>query len=194
MLTEYENFMKKIYIVPEERAERAKEYFKNGYNCCQAVLLAFSDVFETAPEQLAALGSGFGGGMGRLREVCGAVSAMTLATGFISPAVNPKEMDRRTANYALVQKLAGEFREENGSIVCKELLGLVPQQAAAAEGAREILKQVQDDSGTLRMTEGTAGQEPPRPSERTAEYYKKRPCAELVAGSARILAKELLTR
>ena len=98
-----------------------------------------------------------------MREVCGTVSAMGMAAGFISPAIRPKNMAERTANYALVQELAGEFRKENGSIICAELLG-------------------------LRNGHET---EAPAPSERTEEYYRKRPCPELVACSARIIARKL---
>lgn len=149
----------------EERARKAKQNFLDGYNCCQSVMLAFSDVFETDELTLSTIASGFGGGLARMREVCGTVSAIGMAAGFISPAVHPKNMEERTANYALVQELAGEFRKENGSIICAELLGLRPK--------KEI--------------------ESPAPSERTEEYYRKRPCPELVACSARIIARKLLS-
>lgn len=149
----------------EERARKAKQNFLDGYNCCQSVMLAFSDVFEADELTLSTIASGFGGGLARMREVCGTVSAIGMAAGFISPAVHPKNMEERTANYALVQELAGEFRKENGSIICAELLGLRPK--------KEI--------------------ESPAPSERTEEYYRKRPCPELVACSARIIARKLLS-
>lgn len=149
----------------EERARKAKQNFLDGYNCCQSVMLTFSDVFEADELTLSTIASGFGGGLARMREVCGTVSAIGMAAGFISPAVHPKNMEERTTNYALVQELAGEFRKENGSIICAELLGLRPK--------KEI--------------------ESPAPSERTEEYYRKRPCAELVACSARIIARKLLS-
>lgn len=149
----------------EERARKAKQNFLDGYNCCQSVMLAFSDVFEADELTLSTIASGFGGGLARMREVCGTVSAIGMAAGFISPAVHPKNMEERTANYALVQELAGEFRKENGSIICAELLGLRPKK----------------------------GIESPAPSERTEEYYRKRPCPELVACSARIIARKLLS-
>lgn len=154
----------------EKRAQKAKQNFLDGYNCCQAVLLAFSDIFGADELTIATIASGFGGGMARMREVCGTVSAMGMAAGFISPAIHPKDMDERTANYALVQELAGEFRKENGSIVCRELLGLGTKDRENGNG-REI--------------------EPPKPSDRTSEYYRKRPCPELVACSARIIARKL---
>ena len=149
----------------EERARKAKQNFLDGYNCCQSVMLAFSDVFEADELALSTIASGFGGGLARMREVCGTVSAIGMAAGFISPAVHPKNMEERTANYALVQELAGEFRKENGSIICAELLGLRPKKEIGS----------------------------PAPSERTEEYYRKRPCPELVACSARIIARKLLS-
>ena len=93
---------------PEERAERARNNFLNGYNCCQSVLLAFSDLLESkvSAELLSIIGSGFGGGMARLREVCGSFSGAVAMAGFISPADDPSVKEARTANYALVQKMA----------------------------------------------------------------------------------------
>ena len=154
----------------EERVEKARRLFKEGgYNCCQAVVLAYNDLFGLNDEMAAAIASGFGGGMGRMREVCGSVSGMTILAGFISPASDPTVKADRTANYALVQELAGEFRKKNGSIICKELLGLVPMGSSQSVPA-----------------------ESPKPSDRTAEYYKKRPCEELVGISARIVGKKIL--
>ena len=151
---------------PAERGARARDYFLQGFNCCQAVLLAFADVLESngqaSEELLKTIGSGFGGGFARLREVCGSFSACTMMAGFLSPA-GPSDMEARTANYALVQEMATAFRERNGgSIVCGELLGL-----------RE------------------KGQEGPTPSERTAEYYKKRPCPEIIRNAATIVAEKM---
>jgi C_GCAxxG_C_C family probable redox protein len=152
---------------PEERACRAKEIFKKGYNCCQSVVLAFSDIIGLPEETLAKLSSGFGGGIGRMREVCGTVSGMTFLAGFISPADDPSDHSARTANYALVQKMATEFKELNGSIICRELLGMAPMGSSG-------------------------GQTDPAPSIRTAEYYKKRPCEELCGIAASIVAKNLV--
>ena len=154
----------------EERVEKAKHLFKEGgYNCCQAVILAYNDLFGLDDETAAAVSSGFGGGMGRMREVCGAVSGMTMLAGLMKPASDPSVKDWRTANYALVQKMAGEYRDINGSIVCKELLGLVPM-----------------GSGT------PAPKESPEPSDRSPEYYKKRPCEELVGIAARIAGENIM--
>ena len=153
----------------DERVEKAKRLFKEGgYNCCQAVVLAYNDVFGIDDQTAAAVSSGFGGGMGRMREVCGAVSGMVMLAGLIRPATDPTVKDWRTANYALVQEMAGEFKAINGSIVCKELLGLVPMGSS---------QQVPQES--------------PEPSDRTPEYYKKRPCEELVGISARIVGEKI---
>ena len=116
----------------EERVEKAKRLFKEGgYNCCQAVVLAYNDLLGLDDETAAAISSGFGGGMGRMREVCGSVSGMTILAGLMRPASDPSIKDWRTANYALVQEMAGEFKAINGSIVCKELLGLVPMGSSS---------------------------------------------------------------
>ena len=154
----------------EERVEKAKRLFKEGgYNCCQAVVLAYNDVFGLEDELAASLSSGFGGGMGRMREVCGSVSGMVMLAGLMAPAADPSIKVDRTRNYALVQDMAEEFRATNGSIVCKELLGLVPMGSHAA-----------------------VAKESPEPSDRTSEYYKKRPCEELVGISARIIGEKIL--
>ena len=142
------------------REERARENFLKGYNCAQAVLLAYADKVGMDEETLAKLAAPFGGGMGRLREVCGAVSGMLMVDGFLRGYSDPAAKEEKTETYARVQSLAARFREECGSIVC-----------------RELIKEKNDTA--------------PTPSERTAEYYKKRPCAELVALAARILDEEL---
>jgi len=141
------------------RATKAKELFQEGYNCAQAVVLAYADYFEERPETLAMMISSFGGGMGRLREVCGAVSGMFFVAGKLYGYANPKAGEEKKDHYTRIQELAASFRERNGSIVCRELLGL------------------QEKVST------------PVPEARTAEYYKKRPCAELVAEAAEILER-----
>lgn len=148
----------------EERVERARNYFLEGYNCAQAVVMAFDDIMAMDVAQLARLAAPFGGGMGRMREVCGTVSGMAMVAGAIAPSNNPKNLEERKTNYALVQTFAESFRQENGDIVCRRLLGLEP----VVERAETAM-----------------------PSERTAEYYKKRPCVEYVACAARIVAEHL---
>ena len=159
----------------EERVKKAKRLFKEGgYNCCQAVVLAYNDVFGLTDETAAALSSGFGGGMGRMREVCGSVSGMVFLSGLLSPADNPSDKAARTANYALVQDVAAEFKAINGSIICRELLGL------------SACTQKQPDSTDIHGIP-----ESPEPSDRTPEYYRKRPCEELVGISARIIGEKI---
>lgn len=157
----------KIDIDIEERVTRAVGYFKSGYNCAQAVVMAYDDIMDLSVEALAKIAAPFGGGMGRMREVCGTVSGMTFIAGAILPAINPQNLEERKANYALVQHFAQRFRQENGDIVCRRLLGLEP------------------------MAERS---ETPMPSQRTEEYYRKRPCAEYVASAARIVAEYLAER
>ena len=153
----------------EERVAKAKRLFKEeGYNCCQAVVMAYNDLFDMDDSLAASLSSGFGGGMGRLREVCGSVSGMVMLAGLIAPAADPSAKDGRTRNYSLVQEVAGEFKEINGSIVCRELLGLVPMGSSSPAPA-----------------------ESPEPSDRTPEYYKKRPCVKMVEEAARIWCEYL---
>lgn len=141
----------------ENHREKARAYFLEGYNCAQSVLLAFHEELGLEKETAARMASSFGGGMGRLREVCGAVSGMFLAAGLFYGYNDPKDVAGKKAQYERVQKLAHAFSERNGSIVCRELLGLEHHA---------------DD---------------PAPSARTQEYYKKRPCAELVADAAELL-------
>ena len=148
----------------EERVARARGYFESGYNCAQAVVMAFDDVMAMDVSALARLAAPFGGGMGRMREVCGTVSGMTMVAGAIAPSADPKNLEERKNNYALVQHFAEEFRRENGDIVCRRLLGLEPVEER---------------------------KETPMPSERTAEYYRKRPCSEYVGCAARIVAEYL---
>ncbi|MBR3653692.1 MAG: C_GCAxxG_C_C family protein [Bacteroidales bacterium] len=151
---------------PAERGERARNFFLEGYNCCQSVLLAFADVLAVNgladADTLKRIGSGFGGGFARMREVCGSFSACTMLAGFIRPAPT-SDREERKANYALVQEMAADFRERNGgSIVCRELLGL---QGRGAEG--------------------------PQPSARTEEFYRKRPCGEIIRRAAVIAAEKM---
>lgn len=136
--------------------DQAYNNFMKGYNCAQSVALAFSDEMNLTPEQALTMSAGFGGGVGRLREVCGAFSGIVLVLGALYGSPDPSQ---KTALYTEVQALAARYGEENGSgsIVCRELLGL-----AKAEGS-------------------------PVASPRTPEYYKKRPCPELVRLAANIL-------
>lgn len=143
------------------RGEKAKVLFEEGYNCSQAVVLSFSDILGIDEKTLSLLASGFGGGMGRMREVCGAVSGMFMAANLLNGYSSPTDNEKKKATYAMIQELAGQFKSENGSIICRELLGL-----KAPEGSHI-------------------------PEKRTEEYYKKRPCGELCYIAADILDKYL---
>ena len=143
------------------RADKAVTLFTNGYNCCQSVYMAYSDLFGMTPETAARIAAPLGAGMGRLREVCGTVSGMALIAGLAIPCDNPSDINAKTRCYALVQQVAERFRQANGSIICRELLGI----------------------GNKKET--------PVPSPRTNTYYKKRPCVELVHDAATYIGEAL---
>ncbi len=139
------------------RGDNAKELFLKGNNCAQAVLMSFADKIDMPEEQLKNISAGFGGGIGRLREVCGTFSGLVMALGLISG----DKVDK-AALYAQIQRLSEKFKQDNGSIICRDLLG-------------------------MRKNEKSA----PTPSERTENYYKSRPCADLVKYAAELLEQEL---
>ncbi len=133
------------------------QLFTEGYNCSQAVSLAFEDLLPIDRDTLAKLSLSFGGGMGRLREVCGAVSGMFIVAGLLYGEAEPVSGPVKAEHYERIQALAHEFEAQNGSIICRELLGL----------------QVKHDT--------------PVSAPRTPEFYKKRPCKELVGLAAQIM-------
>ncbi len=160
----------------ETRKEKAMRLFKTGYNCSQAVFAAYADKYGFDEDTAFKISASFGGGMGRMREVCGAASGMFLVAGMETGAIDGKDVDGKKANYDMVQALAAEYRKENGSIICKELLGLVPMQSTQhQEGA---------DLSAAQFTDT-------QPEARTKEYYQKRPCAELVGQACDILDRIL---
>ena len=140
-----------------DHEKKARELFLSGCSCSQALLCAFSE--ETGLDNSLALklSSSFGGGMGRLREVCGAVSGMFMVAGILYGYDNLEDKALKTAHYKRIQELAARFKEGNGAIICRELLGLREKHSR------------------------------PEPSDRTASYYKSRPCADMVGSAARIL-------
>ena len=112
----------------EMRAQRAIELFKQGFNCSQAVFASCADLYGIQDEKLALrLSASFGGGMGRMRLVCGAASGMFMLAGLQNGSATPHDNDGKMANYALVRDLAGQFKEQYGSLICAELLGLAPR-------------------------------------------------------------------
>ena len=147
------------------RAERAKELFTQGYACSQAVALAFADVLAVNEVELSKLTLPFGGGLGRLRLTCGAVSGMAVVIGLLcSKEENSSENKKNT--YAITQELCGKFQAENGSLICADLLS----------------------GANLQVTVGGSAEE------RTESYYKKRPCAEIVYSAAKILEEFLFEK
>lgn len=144
------------------RALRAKAFFEQGYNCCQAVLLAFDDMTGLDHETATKLAAGFGGGIGRLREVCGTFTGACMALDLISGSADPNEKESKSQLYARIQEMARQFAQDNGSYICRDLLHLTEKKSS------------------------------PTPADRTPEYYKKRPCSEMCAYSAQLLENLLL--
>ena len=144
------------------RKEKAMQSFLNGYNCSQCMMLAFEDLLTIDLNTALKIASPFGGGMGRLREVCGSVSGMFLMLSFIYGYNNPQDTTSKKVLYAHIQELARRYEEANGSIICRDLLGIT----------------VQHDSAV--------------PAERTPEYYANRPCAAKIGSAAEILEQYLI--
>jgi C_GCAxxG_C_C family probable redox protein len=145
----------------EIRVKRAISFFEQGYNCSQAVFMAYSDLYKIDSETAAKLATSFGGGMGRLREVCGAVSGMFLVLGLHYPAIDTKDKAAKTKNYDAVQRTAMAFKAEMGSYICTDLLKKKHQP------------------------------ENPEPSDRNSQYYNLRPCSRCVAIAAQIVGTEI---
>ena len=147
------------------RKDQAVETFYEGYNCAQSVFATYADLFGMDRETALRMSSAMGAGVGRMREICGAVSSMAMLAGLQEGNADPEDEEAKARIYALVQKLSDRFRQENGSIVCRELLGIEP-------GTKESVK----------------------PQKRTKEYYESRPCPKLIACAARIIEEELLCK
>ena len=145
-----------------KRADKAKEMFMQGYNCCQAVVGAFADLYGFDPETAMKMAEGFGGGLGRMRLTCGAVNAMAMVAGMKMSHGKAGDLQRRGEIYAVVRAMVEEFKANNGSIVCAELLGMAMPK---------------DNS--------------PIPEERTPDYYKRRPCPDKIHQCGLIIEKHL---
>lgn len=166
----------------EQRVSKAVDYFKQGYNCSQSVAMTFADLYGIPQAIMSRLSSSFGGGIGRMRETCGSACAMFMLAGLEVTNVDDLPDDYNNDNnpypnpelkkkdYEVVQKLAADFKEQTGSIICKELLGLNKQRA----------------DGTIPEIQITA-----TPEARTDEYYRKRPCIRMVETAVRIYMKYL---
>ena len=148
----------------EERVERAVDFFMQGYGCCQSVVAAFSDLYGMDSELALRVAAGFGGGVGRLRMMCGAVSGIVMLVGLDCGQVEGSDREGKSACYRVVQELLARSEADNGSLICAEILGLKGHEKAASSYVA---------------------------SPRTAEYYKTRPCAAKVESAARIFADYL---
>ena len=148
----------------DARVARAVDYFMEGFGCCQSVVAAFSDLYGIDEEQAKRIGAGFGGGVGRLRMMCGAVSGIVILVGLECGQTDGDDRDGKSACYQVVQQLLARSEAENGSLICAEILGLKGHEKAQSSYIA---------------------------SPRTAEYYKKRPCAAKVESAARIFADYL---
>lgn len=137
--------------------EKARELFLKGCNCSQAVLCAFGDVTGLEESTALRLSSSFGGGMGRLREVCGALTGAFMVAGLLYGYEDLEDKELKAEHYERIQELARRFEAENGSIICRELLGLNETHSR------------------------------PVPADRTESYYKERPCLAIVESAAEIL-------
>lgn len=143
------------------RADQAESLFRQGYNCCQSVFGAFTDVTGMDMETAMKYASAFGAGFGKLREVCGAFSGLTLMTGFVDGYSEATEREGKIALYKEIQEMAAEFEKRQGSIICREMLNLKP------------------------------GEDLPEPAVRTEEYYQSRPCIKAVRDVAELIEKYL---
>lgn len=152
-------------IDKELRIARAVDFFKQGYNCAQSVTAAFADLYGFTPEQAFKMSASFGGGIGRMRQTCGAACGMFLLAGLETGATDGADRAGKSHNYAVVQQLARQFEAKNGSIICSELLKLKPKTPVVAEAEA-----------------------------RTPEYYAKRPCVRMVESAASLFAEFLEER
>lgn len=144
----------------QERVDKAIALFKQGFNCSQSVFAACADLYGISDQSLALrLSASFGGGIGRMRQTCGAACGMFLLAGLQNGSAAVGDAEGKKKNYALVQDLAAQFQAENGSMICAELLGIAQQP------------------------------QNPTPEARTETYYQKRPCVEMVASAVRIYLK-----
>lgn len=150
-----------------ERVARAVDNFMAGYGCCQSVVAAFADLYGLDDVMAKKLAAGFGGGVGRLRMMCGAVSGIVMLVGLDCGQTEGADREGKSACYKVVQELLAQSEAENGSLICAEILGLKGFEKAHSSYIA---------------------------SARTAEYYKQRPCAAKVESAARIFANYLRTK
>lgn len=158
----------------ENRIQRAVELFMQGYGCCQSVVCAFADLYGLDEEMAFRISAGFGGGVGRMRMMCGTCSALVILAGLERGQTRGEDREGKAACYQLVRQLLEEFRQRNGSIICAELLKKAPSDSPFGGGLNTL--------------------ESCMPDERNAEYYRVRPCARKVESAARVFAEWLDSR
>lgn len=146
----------------KDRIEKAVSLFKEGFNCSQAVVAAFADEYGFTHGQALRMSASFGGGIGRMRETCGAACGLFMLAGLETGATEGSDREGKAANYALVQELAEEFKKRNGSLKCADLLGLSAKAPVVS-----------------------------MPEQRTTQYYAKRPCVKMVEEAAKIWCEHL---
>lgn len=145
-----------------QRVAKAEQLFMQGYNCAQAVVAAYADHYGITEKQALQMSAGFGGGIGRMRLTCGAVCGMVMLEGLQSGSTEINDREGKSANYRKVQQLLDTFKQRFGTITCAELLKLKKDTPLSYEA-----------------------------SERTAEYYRQRPCVNQVVAAARIFGETL---
>lgn len=146
------------------RADRAEELFRMGYNCCQSVFGSFNDITGLEIDEAMKIASPFGAGFGKLREVCGAVTGMCMVAGYVKGYNDPKSMDEKKRVYKLIQDMCSDFKKQQGSYICKDLLNL------------------------------KEGEDLPEPAVRDENYYKSRPCVGACRTAVEIVEKHLLDK
>lgn len=150
-----------------DRVQKAVELFMQGYNCSQSVFLAFADLYGMDEDMAKRVSAGFGGGVGRMRMMCGAVSGMVMLAGLDAGQTEGNDRKGKADCYAVVQDLVNKFKDENGSVICAELLGM--------KGCKVV------KNSNI-------------PDERNAEYYRVRPCSQKVENAARLFAEYLASK
>ena len=148
----------------EDRVQQAVENFMSGYGCAQSVVAAFADLYGLDDTMAKRIAAGFGGGVGRMRMMCGTVSGLVILAGLDCGQTEASDREGKAACYKVVQELLETFKQRNGSVICAELLGM--------NGCPVVKNSYM-------------------PDERNAAYYKKRPCAQKVESAARIFAEYL---
>lgn len=149
----------------EEKVEKAIALFKEGYNCSQSVVAAYAEDYGFTREQALRISASFGGGIGRMRETCGAACGMFMLAGMETGSIDGSDKEGKAANYALVQELAEKFKYRNGALKCADLLDLNQKEPIVST-----------------------------PEDRTPQYYAKRPCVKMVEEATRIWGEYLTNK